>query len=845
MDQVGPFRLGRVLGSGGQGVVRSAVHEGTGTAVAVKLTTADGEAARRIREEVSVLADLDHPNVVRLWGAGVTDGRAWFAMELARTTLAAEPPSDWSTTRAVLRHILSALGHVHARDLLHLDVKPANVLLGCEDGSDELGPVPGLRLSDFGVGGGRGGPVTGTPGYAPPEQLRGAWREIGPVSDLFALGETTWRWVTGRPRFAGTPAEILRAQLRDAPTPFVPRFPVPPSLEEWLRWLLDPRPTARPQRAVEALDALPGEVVDRSVTVPPALSAEPTWMGDAPLDEPSVELSRALASRPASPTRGWQVPEPWSRVRWLADGGLGPVTSRLPRFVGRVDHRDRLWSALQRVRASGAPGVVRIRGVCPGAGASRLASWFGGRIHETDQGVVLRYQPGDDLASMLRREARADGLSGLALIDRMRSAGRGWGFPDDVASALGEVVADGADPVALATRIPAGRPLVLIHDLPGYQEAWSPLLAPVLAEPLAAVLVVFVTDRDDLPGEVIEVGPLTLGEGDALLDRWLGLSRALADELFVASGGVPGAMFRWLRALDERGELRAGPAGFVATGPLPELLPAGGMPADPVSWLDAVARGEVADPVFRAAVLRSVPPEVASAAWARAAELPATSASTAALRRGTRSGPRRTCRRRSTGGSSRRRTPSRCRSRRRTATTRRGGSSGSGWPRTGASATPSTASTARWPWPGPAGGPRPRPRSSRSRPGGRCRRIAVAPSRRRPRRCACSPKRAATTASGAPGDSSPRTRSILGCAPRGSRRTSPIPGTGCGRSSGWRGSTPRGGRRRWPRRSRAPRRGSRPSRTCCGPRLPRWPASTTRPTRCSSGPRGATGRAWT
>jgi serine/threonine protein kinase len=88
MRQVGPFVLGGVLGSGAQGEVRHAIHAPTGTPVAVKLARGLED---RFAVEFETLADLDHPNVVRLWGAGVTDGRRWFAMELARTTLAAAP----------------------------------------------------------------------------------------------------------------------------------------------------------------------------------------------------------------------------------------------------------------------------------------------------------------------------------------------------------------------------------------------------------------------------------------------------------------------------------------------------------------------------------------------------------------------------------------------------------------------------------------------------------------------------------------------------------------------------------------------------------------------------------
>lgn len=332
MRQVGPFVLGGVLGSGAQGEVRRAVHAPTGTPVAVKLARgpADGFAA-----EFETLADLDHPHVVRLWGAGVAEGRRWFAMELARTTLAAAPPSEWGTLRGMLERLLGALGHVHARGILHLDVKPANVLLGCEDGPDELEPegLAGLRLSDFGLSGSVVAPkVAGTVGYAAPEQLAGRWRELSPATDLFALGELAWQLATGRLRHDGDAVAVHRAQLRREGAPFEPRLPVPRGLREWLEWLLHPAATARPQRAIEALDALPDDLLPGRLPAP-ALSEATTWVESAPLD--GAPAAGAAAARGEPPARPWRVREVWGRVRWLEGGGLGPLHTRRPRFVGR------------------------------------------------------------------------------------------------------------------------------------------------------------------------------------------------------------------------------------------------------------------------------------------------------------------------------------------------------------------------------------------------------------------------------------------------------------------------------------------------------------------------------
>jgi hypothetical protein len=445
----------------------------------------------------------------------------------------------------VLERLLGALSHVHARGILHLDVKPANVLLGCEDGPDELEPdgLAGLRLSDFGLAGSTvASKVAGTVGYAAPEQLAGRWRELSPATDLFALGELAWQLATGRLRHDGGAVAVHRAQLRHERAAFEPRLPVPRGLREWLEWLLHPAATARPQRAIEALEALPDDLLPGRLPAP-ALSESSTWLESEALDEvPAAAMGVARAEPPGRP---WRVREVWGRVRWLEGGGLGPVHTRMPRFV-----------------VTGAP-------VC---GASRLAAWLGGRAHEADQAVVLQYGPGDDLASVLRRAARAEGLDGPPLHQRLRLAGAEWGFPRDVCQALSEVVADGADPLPLIRRLPRARPLLILHDDPTWLDAWNPVLAALLAEDRAPVFVVIVSARADTPGGVLTVGALGMSDVDPL-DRWMGLARPLADGVLVASGGVPGRLVALLGDLDRAGALRSTADGFVADGPLPEAAP--------------------------------------------------------------------------------------------------------------------------------------------------------------------------------------------------------------------------------------------------------------------------------
>jgi hypothetical protein len=609
VSQLGPFALGDRLGTGGQADVHRAVHVPTGTPVAVKRSRTRHAAADLLRE-LETLADVDHPNVVRLWGAGVHEGAPWFAMELARGTLA-DVPMDWTTAHEVLAALASALAHVHARGLLHLDLKPANVLVGCDDGADAVtGRVPGLRLSDFGLASrlGGAGVRAGTVGFAAPEQLRGERHRFGPETDLYALGQLGWWLVTGETAFRDpVPAQELRAQLRGGAPPLRPRFPVPGALEAWLWWLLSADPSQRPQRAAEALAGLPRDGVGDTAPVPPGGGLAGS---DVPatfvLEDATGTLQGAAPVGMRRAERGgwppWRVREEWGRVRWLLDGGLGPVTARHPRFVGRTAEREHLWGLLREVRDSGRPRGVVLRGL-PGAGTSRLAAWLCGRAHESDAGLPVHVThtaaggPGEGLAAALRTLTDAGQLKGEALHQRLREVTRGLRIEPAWTELLHEVLTGDGDPAELATPDGFGeRPVVLVID----DARWASPALPVVARLLgraAPVLVVLVASDGDGPASPalealglpeLRLGPLALDELDRL-EHWTGLSPSLADQLLVSSGGFPGHVMELLRTLDGAGRLRSSRGGFVTEGPLPLLAPHPGLAGAPAAELRALA----------------------------------------------------------------------------------------------------------------------------------------------------------------------------------------------------------------------------------------------------------------
>jgi hypothetical protein len=200
---VGPCRLVRCLGRGGMGVVYEARLVAGGDAVAVKMLrhglADDPRAVERFRLEAAVLGDLRHPGIARVADLFVDCRTLFLIMELCRGAdlrgiIAARGPLPPPAARRLLGQIAGALAHAHARGVVHLDVKPSNVLL------DEAGLA---KLVDFGLARllteDPGGCWSGTPRYMPPEQL--AAGTAGPAADWYAFACLAAELLSGRPLF--------------------------------------------------------------------------------------------------------------------------------------------------------------------------------------------------------------------------------------------------------------------------------------------------------------------------------------------------------------------------------------------------------------------------------------------------------------------------------------------------------------------------------------------------------------------------------------------------------------------------------------------------------------------
>ena len=537
--QLGDFRILAPLGVGGMGEVWRAVHLQQGVRAAVKVITAahahETEYRQTFAREVQAVAALDHPGVLTVFDFGVVSEEAaqasagrlvagcpWLAMELADGGSLAELRGQmtWPVLRRILLAILDALAHAHARLLVHRDLKPENLL--------RLSTPEGFRVkvTDFGIAHAMRPEIdgamlevfavrAGTPAYMPPEQLQGRWRDYGPWTDLYALGCVTFELVSGKPPFVSTSLQSLAAaHLYEQPPHFLPRFPVPIGLNDWVQRLLQKRPTARfmcAADAAQALMALPdgGDGVMAaavpSVRSPSGVHTQPTvaagQLGRAqatvlegrrtlPERVPSLdmgEMSTATLienpvpseSLPLAPpveaatlvatavmTRDFP-PAAWQDPPLLAGAtrhplGLGLFGLRPVPFVARQTERAALWEALGQVIAQKRVGVVLLSGEA-GCGKSRLAEWLSQRAGELGLAQALRAThspiPGlsDGLAWAVANAFGAAMLPREAIFKRaqehLRSVG---GDPDTIdgdAAALTAAIAPPPGPAA-ATATP-------------------------------------------------------------------------------------------------------------------------------------------------------------------------------------------------------------------------------------------------------------------------------------------------------------------------------------------------------------------------------------------------------
>jgi len=262
--QVGPYRIGAVLGRGATSIVYRARHDDPPAHdAAIKLLQIDSlaESERdwalaRFRREAELCRRMDHPNVVRVHAAGHHGIYPFIAMDLLEgaplSDLLRGPRLPPRRALHIALQLLDALGHAHAFGIVHRDVKPSNMILG---------PGDRLTLVDFGIAHGRDSDLTlvgdmlGTPAWMAPEQISG--EPVDHRADLFAAGIVVYALLTRQRAFSGTVAGVMQAILHQPAPPVSQHDPtLPAALDSTLARALAKNPARRFATAADFAAAL-------------------------------------------------------------------------------------------------------------------------------------------------------------------------------------------------------------------------------------------------------------------------------------------------------------------------------------------------------------------------------------------------------------------------------------------------------------------------------------------------------------------------------------------------------------------------------------------------------------
>ncbi|WP_182899922.1 serine/threonine-protein kinase [Microbispora sp. H10830] len=309
------YELRTRIGRGTMGTVWRAYDRSLGREIAVKEIRQDPSLSPRQRQELRermmregrMAARVSHPSVATIHDVIVSDGIPWIIMELVEgrsleQVIDEEGPLPPRLVAEIGYDLLGALRAAHAQDILHRDVKPANVLL------TETGRVV---LTDFGIAKALGdhaltqtGMVIGSPGYTAPERARGDY--TGPESDLWSLGATLYFAVEGRPAYErSTVGETLAALMTEEADPPAQAGPLRPVLDGLL--VKDHTARLTPERAAAMLRLIADTPTGTIPAVPPAPppTPAPAPPGDAkarPDGNGSADRSHVAESRGGTPT---------------------------------------------------------------------------------------------------------------------------------------------------------------------------------------------------------------------------------------------------------------------------------------------------------------------------------------------------------------------------------------------------------------------------------------------------------------------------------------------------------------------------------------------------------------
>jgi serine/threonine protein kinase len=298
MDKIGTYQILEILHRGAQPLYRAKAKDGR--EVAIKAIPAAGiapETRERFLREAETAKTLDHPNLVRVFEAGETDGVLYQAMELLvgsdmNKVMAEGRKFSWEDKLSIMEQVCEGLHFAHEHKLVHRDIKPANLFL------EDSGRV---RVLDFGMVRVAESELTkvgsslGTLNYMAPEQIRG--ERCTPSSDVFSTGIVFYQLVTGRHPFSSKDrslAKVVSAIVFETPPKISELCPdAPEGLEFILNKTMEKDPANRIQNAGDLKQALSLCRITMKLGGAPHMPTAEMRAPEMPLDNPAPAAAKS------------------------------------------------------------------------------------------------------------------------------------------------------------------------------------------------------------------------------------------------------------------------------------------------------------------------------------------------------------------------------------------------------------------------------------------------------------------------------------------------------------------------------------------------------------------------
>lgn len=387
-QQLGNYRLIRLLGEGGFADVYQGEHIHLGTQAAIKVLQMPLLEKKNIDAfhiEARTIAHLSHPHIIRVFDYGIQDWAPFLVMDYApggtlRQRLTGKP-AGLAGLFPYVTQIASALQYAHDRHLIHRDVKPENMLLGANGE---------IFLSDFGfamvvqsLDSRNTRDMSGTAVYMAPEQLQG---KPCAASDQYALGVVVYEWLTGTRPFHGTFQEVANQQMMMPIQPLSQKVPdIPPGIEQIVMKALAKEPTARFSSVKEFAQTLlltyqasrrkrnTGHYAGVSLSGVP----RPGWLPPANEVFPGQHFSDGSSSSVAQPTNS-MAPSSTEKPSWikgLSSPSLHGIagSASLHGMAGPISQSFPIPSRPSPIKSSTSPSLPSVNGPTTPANGQTLA----------------------------------------------------------------------------------------------------------------------------------------------------------------------------------------------------------------------------------------------------------------------------------------------------------------------------------------------------------------------------------------------------------------------------------------------------------------------------------------